>query len=235
MNTAPPPPRTGADPVRPSGSVPITEGPAPARGRWIWVAACGVVAIVAMLGVAAAVTSVSDRQHVLAVAHDVPAGAKLKKSDLVVADVADDPALKPVSADRRQDLVGRYTTVGLRAGSLLTGSQTSRHNGLSAGKQMVGVEAKRGQLPAKALAPGDKVLVVPTPGKDGAVSSSSSGSSGSGDKGGDDPITGTVASVSGADASGAVVVNLAVSNVDGTELATRAASGDVALVRQPGS
>jgi hypothetical protein len=226
MNTAPPPSRTGSDPVRPSGSLAISEPPPPSRRRWVWVAVCGAVAVLAMLGVIATVNQVSDRERVLAVARDVPAGKKLTSADLVVAEVARDPALKPVSADRRGELVGQYATVGLRAGSLLTSRAVSGKNALAAGHQLVGVEAKRGQLPAKALAAGDTVQVISTPDK----------AAGESDKGGEtekSPIDGTVTDVSSPDASGAVVVNLAVSQVDGPLLAARAAGGDVAIVRQP--
>lgn len=233
MSTAPPPPRTGTEPVRPAGSLAISAPPPPSRRRWVWVAVCGAVAVLAMLGVIATVNSVSDRQQVLAVGRDVPAGQQLTAQDLVVADVAEDPALQPVSADQRNKLVGQYATVELRKGSLLTGSQVSKTNRLAAGKQLVGIEAKRGQLPAKALAAGDAVSVVSTP-SEGEEAGVGSGKSPGGSTG-ESPIAGTVAAVSSPDASGTVVVNVAVSASDGPDLAARAAGGNVAIVREPGS
>ncbi|MFF2805565.1 hypothetical protein ACFVUT_37790, partial [Streptomyces sp. NPDC058051] len=100
--------------------------------------------------------------------------------------------------------------------------------GLGDDKQQVGVQVKRGQAPAGALAPGDKVLAVTTPAagdqpdaKDAEAPPSS--------------INGVVVSVSRPDASGTIVVNLAVSPTDGPLLATRASTGRIALVREPRS
>lgn len=73
--------------------------------------------------------------------------------------------------------------------------------------------------------PGDKVLAVTVPaqgeqpaGKDGAEAPPTS-------------VKAVVVAVSRPDASGAVVVNLAVASSDGPLLATRASSGRIALVR----
>jgi SAF domain-containing protein len=230
MNTAPPPPRTGGEPVRPKGSLGISAPPPPSRRRWVWVTICAAVAVLAMLGAIAAVNGVSDRQQVLAVGRNVPAGQQLTAKDLVVAEVAADPALRPVSADERKEMVGRYATVGLRKGSLLTGSQVSATNRLAEGKQMVGIEAKRGQLPSKALAAGDAVSIVATP-SEGEEAGIGTGKSGAGSP--DAAISGTVAAVSPPDASDTVVVNVAVSPSDGPDLAARAASGNVAIVLEP--
>jgi hypothetical protein len=105
-----------------------------------------------------------------------------------------------------------------------------RSDVLRQGKHLVGVEAKRGQMPLAALHPGDRVQVVTTPGKGDTATDA-------GAKGKDDAlpeaIEATVAGVGPADASGTVVVNLAVAQTDGLALATRAATGNVALVLEP--
>lgn len=225
--TVPPAQRTESGPVRPAGSLTISQGPPASRRRWVWAAVCALVAILAMLGVVTAVNQVSDRVKVVAVAQDVAAGEKIAAEDLVLAQVAEDPALKPVPAADRDELVGQYAAVALRTGSLLTSSQLEEKNQLTDGKQLVGVEAKRGQLPLKALAPGDSVVVIATPG-DGEEEPQK-------DQDGESPITARVAAISSPDRTGTVVVNLAVSPVDGPVLATRAASGNVALVLEPRS
>ncbi|MFB8085064.1 SAF domain-containing protein [Streptomyces sp. NPDC055992] len=222
----PPAPRTGA-PARPD--IPITTtAPVKRERRWSVTALCIVLAVLFGLGAAAAVTSASDRTQVLAIARDVPAGQALTQEDLTVAEVSADAHLSPIPASDRAGVIGKRPAVELRKGGLLTASQLSAGTGLGDDKQQVGVQVKRGQAPAGALAPGDKVLAVTTPApgeqadpKDAEAPPTS--------------IKGVVVSVSRPDASGTIVVNLAVSTSDGPLLATRASTGRIALVREPRS
>ncbi|WUW19319.1 SAF domain-containing protein [Streptomyces sp. NBC_01463] len=214
-----------ASPARPE--IPITTtAPVKRERRWSVAALCIVLAAVAGLGAAAAVTSASDRAQVLAVARDVPAGQALTDADLVVAEVSADAALTPVSADQKASMVGKRAAVDLRKGGLLTTSQLAQGSGLGDDMQQVGVQVKRGQAPAGSLSPGDKVLAVTTPaqgeqqsGKDAEAPPST--------------LSAVVVAVSRPDASGTVVVNLAVGTTDGPLLATRATQGRIALVREP--
>lgn len=221
---APSVPRPAAPP-RPE--LPITTtAPVKRERRWSVAALCIVLAAVAGLGAAAAVTSASDRTQVLAIARDVPAGQALTDADLTVAEVSADAALTPVPAANKASIVGKRPAVDLRKGGLLTTSQLSAGTGLGDNKQQVGVQVKRGQAPAGTLAPGDKVLAVTTPAQGEQT----------GDQDVETPpstIKGVVVGVSRPDASGTVVVNLAVYPSDGPLLATRAAQGHIALVREP--
>ncbi|WP_328335749.1 MULTISPECIES: SAF domain-containing protein [unclassified Streptomyces] len=224
---APPLPRPQT-PGRPE--IPITTTPPVKRERrWSVAALCIVLAVLGGLGAAAAVTSSSDRVKVLAIARDVPAGQAITDGDLVVAEVSADGALTPVPAGQRSSIVGKRPAVDLRKGGLLTSSQLGAGTGLGDDKEQVGVQVKRGQSPAGTLAPGDKVLAVTTPAQ---------GDTTTGDKSGETPpstLNGVVVSVSRPDASGTVVVNLAVADTDGPLLATRAAVGRISLVREPRS
>ncbi|MCX4515942.1 SAF domain-containing protein [Streptomyces sp. NBC_01619] len=223
---APPAPRP-ATPTR--HDIPITSTPPVKRERrWSVAALCVVLAVLCALGAAAAVTSASDRVQVLAIARDVPAGQALTDADLIVAEVSADAALTPVPAAQKASMLGKRPAVDLRKGGLLTTSQLAAGTGLGDDKQQVGVQVKRGQAPAGTLAPGDKVLAVTTPaqgeqatGKDAEAPPST--------------IAAVVVTVSRPDASGTVVVNLAVATTDGPLLATRAAQGRIALVREPRS
>lgn len=212
-------------PLRPE--VPITAtAPVRRERRWSVVALCVVLAALCGLGAAAAVTSASDRAQVLAIARDVPAGQALTDADLTVAEVSADSALTPVPAADKASVIGKRPAVGLRKGGLLTASQLDAGTGLGDDKQQVGVQVKRGQAPAGTLAPGDKVLAVTTPAQgDDTTDSKEPPSS----------IDAVVVSVSTPDASGTVVVNLAVATTDGPLLATRAAMSRIALVREPRS
>ncbi|WP_432091448.1 SAF domain-containing protein [Streptomyces sp. NRRL F-5630] len=192
--------------------------------RWWVVALCVVLAVVCALAASAAVTAAGDRVKVVAVARDVPAGQALAKGDLRVAEVSADSALTPVDASRLTALLGKRPAVDLRQGGLLTESQLATGTGLGDDRQLVGIQVKKGQAPAGALSPGDRVLAVTTPAQ--------------GDQGADEDeapatVKGSVVSVSRPDATGTVVVNIAVDGGQGPQLATRAAVGRVALVREP--
>lgn len=219
---APPVPR----PAGPRTELPITTAaPVKKQRRYAAAALSTVLAVAAALGAAAAVTAVGDRTKVLAIANDVPAGQPLTDADVIVAEVSADAALTPMPATDRASVVGKRPAVDLRKGSLLVAAQLQPGTGLGDDKQQVGVQVKRGQAPAGSLVPGDKVLAVTVPGqgeqptgKDGAEAPPTS-------------VKAVVVSVSRPDASGAVVVNLAVASSDGPLLATRASSGRIALVR----
>ncbi|MFB7452981.1 SAF domain-containing protein [Streptomyces sp. NPDC056194] len=219
---APPVPR----PAGPRTELPITTAaPVKKQRRYAAAALSTVLAVAAALGAAAAVSAVGDRTKVLAIAHDVPAGQPLTDADIVVAEVSADAALTPMPATDRALVVGKRPAVDLRKGSLLVAAQLQPGTGLGDDKQQVGVQVKRGQAPAGSLVPGDKVLAVTVPGQ---------GEQPTGKDGVEAPPTSVkavVVSISRPDASGAVVVNLAVAPSDGPLLATRASSGRVALVR----
>ncbi|WP_329127275.1 SAF domain-containing protein [Streptomyces sp. NBC_01465] len=211
--------------------VPITTTPPPTvkrERRWSVVALCVVLAVVAALGAVYLATSSSNRVPVLAIARDVPAEQALSDGDLVVAEVSADAVLSPVPASEKAALIGRRPAVDLHQGGLLQLAQLATGSGLGDKQQQVGVQVKRGQAPAGTLQPGDKVLAVTTPAQ---------GDTPDPDKAEAPPtsLEATVVSVSRPDASGTVVVNLAVSPTDGPLLATRAALGRIALVRQPRS
>ncbi|MET7563694.1 SAF domain-containing protein [Streptomyces sp. NPDC005479] len=219
---APTLPRPAA-PARPE--VPITTtAPVKRERRWSVAALCTVLAVLAGLGAAAAVASASNRTQVLAIARDVPAGQALTDADLTVAEVSADAALSPVLAADKSSVVGKRPAVDLRKGGLLTTSQLGAGTGLGDDKQQVGVQVKRGQAPAGTLTPGDKVLAVTTPAQGEQQNDEDAPPS---------SIDAVVVGVSRPDASGTVVVNLAVAPMDGPLLATRAAQGRIALVREP--
>lgn len=224
----PRPKSTPKSPGRTEAAI-TTTPPVKRERRWSVVALCVILAVLCALGAAAAVNSASDRSRVLAIARDVPAGQAITAADLTEAEVSADAALSPVPATDRDSITGKRPAVDLRKGGLLTRSQLATGTGLGDDKQQVGVQIKKGQAPAGSLSPGDKVLAVTTPAQ--------------GDDAEDDAknpappstIDGVIVAVSRPDATGTVVVNMAVATTDGPTLASRAALGRVALVREPRS
>ncbi|MER6354707.1 SAF domain-containing protein [Streptomyces sp. NPDC001634] len=208
--------------------VPITTTPPVKRERrWSMVAVYVLLAVLSALAAAAAVNSASSRSKVLAVARDVPAGHAVTAADVTVAEVSADAALSPLPAADKNSVLGRRAAVDLQKGGLLLASELNPGSGLGDSQQQVGVLVKRGQAPAGTLASGDKVLAVTTPaqGDDTSAKNETPPSS----------ISAVVVSVSRPDATGSVVVNLAVATTDGPVLATRASQGRIALVREPRS
>ncbi|WP_425824628.1 SAF domain-containing protein [Streptomyces fractus] len=228
--TTPAPPRI-APPRQPD--LPISAGArksSRAPRKLVQALAWTLAALIGALVAISMVNRAGDRIEVLAVAHDVQAGQVVKASDVTTAQVAEDPALTPVPAASRSQIVGQRAAVDLRQGSLLTDSSVQSGGGLGDDLQVVGVEVKKGTAPQNEFRPGDKVLAVVLPAQGTA---STTGAAKGGADAELDSIEGTVKSVGRMDATGSLVVNLAVATTDGPQLAEKAAAKQIALVRQP--
>jgi hypothetical protein len=169
--------------------------------------------------------------QVLAVAQDVPIGATITGADLTTASVTKDANLSPIPASDKSQIVGMVAQVGLVKGELLTRAQVGPSSGFTSGQQLVALPLKQGQFPARGLTPGQKVLIVATPGANGAASSSSSSSTSSSTPAG---VTGTVAEVGPINqATQVTVIDVQVSADSGVDVARLASTGNVALILLP--
>lgn len=99
---------------------------------------------------------------VLTIRRAVPAGAVIEDSDLLVARISSDEAIRPISSTERSSVVGKKATVGLAPGSLLTRGQIGGGTQIPAGSAVIGLALKAGQLPAN-LSVGDSVMLVEAP------------------------------------------------------------------------
>ncbi|MDG4859294.1 SAF domain-containing protein [Streptomyces sp. T-3] len=204
-----------AGPLRPQ--TPIGGAPAPRkRGRSLLVVGV-LLTLIGALGVALLVRNAGHRVDVLALARDVPVGQQIQAADLTVAALPADPALEPISADDKGQVVGRRAGVNLSAGTLVTRAQLMKGQALRKGEELVAVEVQRGKAPT--VQPEDAVKVVATPGKDEELSEKAP-----------PEILARVVEVGRPNASGAVVVQVAVPSADSSLLAARAATGRVAIV-----
>jgi hypothetical protein len=175
--------------------------------------------VVGALGAAYLTQVVGDTVQVVAVAQDVQPGELIERTDLTVADVSVDPALRPVPAARLTELVGQRAGVALTAGSLLTDAAVSEQVLPATGQSLVGVALQPAQLPAEPLQAGDRVRIVDTPASQGEPPASTP-----------QTIPGVVASVVGPDDSGLTVVDVTVPSGRAADLAARVATGRIALV-----
>jgi hypothetical protein len=206
-------------------------GPVPAprlvrqrRVRRGWLAAGVLLVALSALGSAALFRAVGPAQEYLALADDVPVGALVTTSDLIVVRLNHPPGLSLVSAADADLVVGRYAAVPLVAGTLVSRAQLTTQPVPGPGEQLVAVPLSRNQLPGGVLRAGDPVLLVATDGR--AV----------GQRGQEPPRTfdARVHLVRPAEGRGGdVVVSLLVATGDGAVVANLAASGRMAVVRVP--
>ncbi|MEU9254543.1 SAF domain-containing protein [Streptomyces sp. NPDC048270] len=210
-------------PEAPAGPLPITQEAPRRRRRPVVVGAGLALAAVGALVAVWQVNEAGNRVAVIAVAHDVKAGEVVNASDLIAAEVAPDPALRPVPVTRSKDIVGKAAAFDLAKGTLVTDASVSEGVNVAKGRDTVGILAKPGQLPARALRTGDAVIVVNTPQENADPTKN-------GQKATPDSINAVVVGVSAPDANGAQVVDVAVAGTDSAPLATWAARGSVAIV-----
>ncbi|MQS15177.1 hypothetical protein F7Q99_23645 [Streptomyces kaniharaensis] len=176
------------------------------------------VALIAAGGLGGAVlyNSTGQRVAVLALARDVPYGQVITDDDLVVARIASDPVLRPVSAQDRAGAIGMRAATDLKRGAMLTKGDLAQTLSVQPGQIVVGVSARRSQLPASRLQPGMQVVLVYTP-----------------DNGRSDSLTATVITVGRPDTDGSLVLDVAVAAADGTKLAQWVASGRIQVLLAP--
>jgi hypothetical protein len=177
--------------------------------------------LLAVCGASAAyLTHVSSNTiPVLAIANDVPRGALIEDSDLVIAQAASDPAIRSVPAVDRDNVVGLRAAADLIAGTLLTSAAVTSERMPPAGQTVVGVSVTEAQMPQEDLIPGDSVRIFDTPNP------------------GDDPppgaprsVSATVVAVSGMTDTGHVIVDVVIDQDVAGALAARAATGRIAIV-----
>jgi hypothetical protein len=179
------------------------------------------VALVALGGLGAAwlATSMSDTVEVLAVREDVARGELITADDLTTASINADPALDPVRATRRDEVIDHYAAFDLPAGTLITANSFSGTVQPGDGEAMVGVAVTSAQLPREPLRPGDVILVVDTPNPQDDPPGSTP-----------DSIEATVVSSTVEDETGLRVVDVVLPEVRAADLAARVATGRVAIV-----
>jgi hypothetical protein len=170
------------------------------------------------LGAAFAVTSVRATGSYLAVARSVEVGRTVGADDLAVVQVAGGQGLRPVPASRLDDVVGKRAAVALTPGTLLTLAQLTDDPLLGPGQQQLALDLGAGQVPAKNLHPGDRVLLVSTPDRNADGQSTSS-----------TRFTGTVIDTA-TPSSSSVVVYVALSARDVPAVVALAAQDRIAVV-----
>ncbi|MEV0675887.1 hypothetical protein AB0I60_05115 [Actinosynnema sp. NPDC050436] len=112
--------------------------------------------------------SSGDRQAVLALARSVPVGHELTTRDLRQVNVAVDPGVAVVDADRAATVVGRPMATSVSAGALLTPDAVGGAALPANGQAIAALALKPGQVPAE-VGPGVRVSVVVVSGQAGTA------------------------------------------------------------------
>lgn len=163
--------------------------------------------------------STSDAHSVLAVRQTIERGDVITAEDLMTVNISVDPALKPLSADQADSVVGKHAALDMSAGGVVTQDQITEQALPAKGSSVVGIALTPGMLPANQIRVGDKVRVVVTPGQQGEMPTTQP-----------DSIQAVVVGVAKDETTGNAIVNVQVPTNDGPMLAARAATGKVAIV-----
>ncbi|WP_235978644.1 SAF domain-containing protein [Streptomyces lycii] len=117
--------------------------------------------LVSAVGFTLAAQVVGEREEVLVLARDVPAGRVLKPGDLRVVEVAAEAGVVPVS--ERGSVLGRQARVPLVSGSLLAPGQVGSKAAFPpAGSSQVALAVESGGAPTE-LSRGERVAVLSGP------------------------------------------------------------------------
>ena len=201
-------------------------GHLPRRRRW-GLLALGVV-LVAVCAVAAYlfVATAGVTRPYLAVSRNVPYGATIGDDDLAVIDVNPAAGLQPIPASQRSQVVGKHAATDLFPGTLLTRAHLTDLAIRAPGQQLVGIELKPAQVPARTLKAGDAVVlvIVPPPNVVGVPDPKA------GTPAKPESIRATVAAALPPATNGNVRVDVAVNQADGPTVASMAAAGRIVIV-----
>lgn len=162
---------------------------------------------------------------VVVITTSVPAFGVISGGDLGIAHVTVPAGVHVIPGSQLNAVSGEIAAVALRPGTLLNPADLASAQPPASGQVLIPVPVKPESLPASGLAPGDRVLVVATPGDQGQPSSSNTAAALT------SPVPGTVAAVdSRADQDGFDVVDLLVAAPSGNAVAAQVSTGQFALV-----
>ncbi|QTE28575.1 SAF domain-containing protein [Pengzhenrongella sicca] len=212
------PDKTATPATGTAAPVPV-PGPVPKMRRRPAVAAAALAAAVfGAIATGWAWSSTTASTQVVVVTGDVPRGAVITAGDLGVARITLDPALRPVDASQRGDIVGQRAATALSVGAIVTASMFEPETVPGEGMSLVPVALPPEQSLGLNLQGGDQVKIVETPPAGQATE-------------GNPPFTvAEVAAVHPVIETGATVVSVTVPAADAPVLAARIASGNFYLV-----
>lgn len=164
-------------------------------------------------------TATTNTQEVLVARNSIERGSVIEADDLARVQLSADPALKPVAASEFDRVVGQRAAMDISSGGMLTPDSYTAEVVPGENQSVVGVALTPAQAPGLELRYGDKVRVVVTPAQGEELAAGTPLSNDS-----------TVVGVHTSEETGQTVVDLLVPKADAAVLATRIATGNIALV-----
>ncbi len=210
--------------ARLSASADVRLGRLPRRRRPAVIALGAALVGAGVLASAALYQRASRTSPVLMVTAPVAVGTAISASDIGVTDIAAGSAVRVIPARQLSQVIGLVAATSLQPGTLLSPSELTTRLLPAPGQDLVPLAVRPSTLPADGLVPGDRVLVVATPGDQGE-----SGSGAAAEISG--PVPGTVEAVSSVpDQDGYDVVDVLVAADAAAALARQASTGQFALI-----
>jgi hypothetical protein len=161
---------------------------------------------------------------VLAARVTIHRGDLITAADITQVQVSSDPALSPLPGSASPTVIGQRASLDIAAGTLLTSAAVSGQPMPPPGQSIVGISLTPAQVPGLAITGGSRVRIVLTPGQNSTPTIGA-------------PLltTATVVDTHSNPANGNTIVDVLVSYADAPGLASRAATGNVALVLDSGA
>ncbi|MTK03547.1 SAF domain-containing protein [Micromonospora sp. CP22] len=210
-------------------AAPNAVAPGDPRRRWRPASAWLALALLSTVGlIAVSVLPRGDTtDEYLAVSTRVEAGSLIDRSHLTTVRITTDPALTPIRASAADDVVGRYASVTLVPGTLLTRAQLTDVPVPDDGRRLVGLNLPTERLPTERVAPGAEVRLVVT--VDDAVVSHHHWVSRHRQPPTPTSIEATVVDMRVGDTAGTTLLNVAVAECDRPLVVSGAAAGRIAV------
>lgn len=213
----------GPDPLPVAGLVD------PVRPRRSWRYTAGAIAAILAGGLLSVsiYTATQQSESVFVVASTIERGATFTAADLTTITVTPGQGIDGYTPTEAGQVIGKIAAVTLPKGSLITRASVAAQLPVPAGEAVVGIAVKPSQMPATALTAGDHVIVTPVARQNATIEQARS-----------QPVDvhATVVAPPTTDPStGLVVVDVTVSTADASDLAGRAAVGQVAIYLTSGT
>ena len=122
-----------------------------------------VLIALSVLGTVALVSRSAQRQQVLALVREVPAGAAVTDADLITVELPLDTGLPVITSGDSAEVLGQVAAGRLPAGTLLHRSHLAPHVRIPEGMALLGAVLDPGEYPV-GLREGDEVRLIAAPG-----------------------------------------------------------------------
>lgn len=213
--------RNGSLPASPS----VQLARLPRRRRPGMIALAVALVGAGILASTAVYTATNHRVNVLVVTADVPAGSVITAADVGTASVAASAGVEVIPASQIRQVVGQVAGSALHPGMLLAASELATSRPPGPGQVLVPLPLRPSVLPASGLQPGDRVLIVATPGSQGQAGSTATPPVLTA------PVAGVVEAVTiGTDSDGIKVVDVLVPAGKGPAVVEQASTGQFSLI-----